>query len=75
MPVSQETHTEAVGDEKTRAPTLAVPPGPAHPPVASQSAEMELMDEMRCASIALAVSLPSSADQRLVQMMRSVGTQ
>ena len=44
-------------------------------PVASQSAEMELMEEMRCASIAFAVSLESSADHKLEHRMRSVGTQ
>ena len=44
-------------------------------PVASQSAEMELTEEMRCASMALAVSLDSSADHRLVHRMRSWGTQ
>jgi hypothetical protein len=44
-------------------------------PVASQSAEKALIEEMRCASIALAASLESSADQRLVQRMRSLGTQ
>jgi hypothetical protein len=36
---------------------------------------MELTEEMRCASMALAVSFASSADQRLVQRMRSSGTQ
>ena len=44
-------------------------------PVASQSAEMVLTEEMRCASIALAVSLDSSALHRLVHRMRSSGTQ
>ena len=44
-------------------------------PVASQSAEMELMEEMRCARKALAVSLDSSADHRLAFRMRSVGIQ
>ena len=44
-------------------------------PVASQSAEIEFIEEMRCASIALAVSLDSSADHRLVHRMRSLGTQ
>ena len=44
-------------------------------PVASHKAEMELTEEMRYARKALAVSLESSADQRLVQMMRSRGTQ
>ena len=43
-------------------------------PVASHSAEMELMDEIRCASMALAVSLVNSADQRLVSRIRSRGT-
>ena len=38
-------------------------------------AEMVLMDEMRWASMALAVSLASSADQRFVSKMRSSGTQ
>ena len=36
---------------------------------------MVFMEEMRWASMALAVSLESSADQRLVQRMRSWGTQ
>jgi hypothetical protein len=44
-------------------------------PVASQSAEIELIDEMRCARNALATSLESSDDQRLVVMIRSRGTQ
>ena len=44
-------------------------------PVASHSAEMVLTEEMRCASIALAVSLDSSALHRLVHRMRSSGTQ
>lgn len=44
-------------------------------PVASQRAEMLFMLLMRCASMALAVSLVSSADQRLVSRMRSRGTQ
>ena len=44
-------------------------------PVASQRAEMALMEEMRCASIALAVSLDSSADHRLVVSTRSLGIQ
>ena len=44
-------------------------------PVASQSAEMELMEEMRWARKALATSLESSEDQRLVVMIRSRGTQ
>ena len=43
--------------------------------MASQSAEMELTEDMRCASMALAVSLDSSADHRLVHRMRSLGTQ
>lgn len=46
-----------------------------HIPVASHSAEMEFMELMRCASMALAVSLDNSADQRLVRRMRSWGTQ
>lgn len=49
-------------------------PGP-HPGRTSQMAEMVLMDEMRWASMALAVSLASSADQRFVSKMRSSGTQ
>lgn len=44
-------------------------------PVFSQSAEIELIDEMRCARKALAVSLESSADQRLVVSTFSGGTQ
>ena len=44
-------------------------------PVASQSAEMELMEEMRCARKAFAVSLDSSADHRLAHRMRSTGIQ
>src|SRR5213075_935920 len=44
-------------------------------PVASQRAEMELIDEMRCARNALATSFDSSDDHRLVVMMRSRGTQ
>jgi len=44
-------------------------------PVASQRAEMELIDEMRCARNAFAVSFDSSADHRLVVTMRSFGTQ
>ena len=43
-------------------------------PVASQSAEMLLMEEMRCARKALAVSLDSSALQRFAVRMRSAGT-
>ncbi len=43
--------------------------------MASQSAEIELTEEMRCANMALAVSLDSSADHRLVHRMRSFGTQ
>ena len=59
-----------------RIPTRHPRPRPRrHAPVASQRAEMEFMEEMRCASMALAVSLESSADQRLVVMMRSLGTQ
>merc|ERR1719231_1505779 len=44
-------------------------------PVTSHSAEIELIDEMRCARKALAVSFESSADQRLVVSTCSVGTQ
>ena len=44
-------------------------------PVASQRAEIELIDEMRCARNALATSLESSEDHRLVVTMRSLGTQ
>src|ERR1019366_8739657 len=44
-------------------------------PVASQSAEIELIEEMRCARNAFATSFESSDDQRLVVMMRSLGTQ
>ena len=44
-------------------------------PVASQSADMELMEEMRCARNALAVSLDSSALHRLAHKMRSTGIQ
>lgn len=40
----------------------------------SHSAEMELMLLMRCARKALATSLDSSDDQRLVVIMRSRGT-
>jgi hypothetical protein len=43
-------------------------------PVASHSADTELMEEMRCARNALATSLDSSDDHRLVVMMRSRGT-
>ena len=43
--------------------------------VASQSAEMELMEETRWAKNALATSLESSELQRLVVRMRSRGTQ
>ena len=43
--------------------------------VFSQSAEMLLIDEMRCARKALAVSLESSALQMFDWMMRSSGTQ
>ena len=42
--------------------------------VASHSAEMLLIDEMRCARNALAVSFDSSALQRFDSMMRSRGT-
>mmetsp|Transcript_23465 Transcript_23465/g.64691 ORF Transcript_23465/g.64691 Transcript_23465/m.64691 type:complete len:230 (+) Transcript_23465:1092-1781(+) len=44
-------------------------------PEASQRALMELMEEMRCARKALAVSLASSADHRLAVRMRSTGIQ
>ena len=44
-------------------------------PVASQRAEMELIEEIRCARKALATSLESSDDHRLVVRMRSRGTQ
>ena len=44
-------------------------------PVTSQRAEMELMEETRCARNALATSLESSADQRPVLSIRSAGTQ
>ena len=44
-------------------------------PVASHSAEIELIDEMRCARKAFAVSLESSADHRLVVRTCWVGTQ
>ena len=44
-------------------------------PVASQSAEMALIEEMRCARKALATSFDSSLDQTLVVRMRSRGTQ
>jgi hypothetical protein len=44
-------------------------------PVASHRAEIELIDEIRCARKALATSFESSDDQRLVVMMRSRGTQ
>lgn len=43
-------------------------------PVASHSAEMELMLLMRCARNALATSLDSSDDHRFDVMMRSRGT-
>ena len=43
--------------------------------VASHSAEMELMEETRCARKALATSLDSSEDQRFVVKIRSRGTQ
>merc|ERR1719473_70182 len=44
-------------------------------PVASQRAEMELIDEMRCARKAFAVSLESSALHRLVVSTCASGTQ
>jgi len=40
-------------------------------PLASHSAEIELIDDMRCARNALATSLESSEDHRFVVMMRS----
>ena len=43
--------------------------------VASQSADIALMEEMRCARKAFAASLESSADHRLARRMRSWGTQ
>ena len=43
-------------------------------PVTSHSAEIELIDEMRCARKALAVSFESSADQRLVVSTLVSGT-
>ncbi len=43
-------------------------------PVASQSAEIELIEEMRWARKAFATSFESSDDQRLVVMIRSRGT-
>ena len=44
-------------------------------PVASQRAEIELIDEIRWARKALATSFESSDDQRLVVMIFSRGTQ
>mmetsp|Transcript_55 Transcript_55/g.202 ORF Transcript_55/g.202 Transcript_55/m.202 type:complete len:230 (-) Transcript_55:325-1014(-) len=44
-------------------------------PVTSHRALMELTELMRCANMAFAVSLVSSADQRLVRRMFSSGTQ
>src|SRR5271154_4150265 len=44
-------------------------------PVASHRAEIELIDEIRCARNAFATSFESSEDQRLVVMIRSRGTQ
>jgi len=41
-------------------------------PVASQMAESALMDEMRCASMALAANFDSSDDQRPTVKIRSV---
>ena len=43
-------------------------------PVASQSSEMELMEDTRCAKNAFAVSLLSSEDQRFVVKIFSSGT-
>mmetsp|Transcript_25026 Transcript_25026/g.80680 ORF Transcript_25026/g.80680 Transcript_25026/m.80680 type:complete len:229 (+) Transcript_25026:647-1333(+) len=47
---------------------------PTSAPLFSHRAEMLLMEEMRCAKKALATSLLSSLDHRLVVMMRSRGT-
>ena len=44
-------------------------------PVASQRAEMELIDDTRWARKALATSLESSEDQRLVVIIWAAGTQ
>src|SRR5438045_8296209 len=44
-------------------------------PVASHNAEIELIDEIRCARNALATSLDSSEDHKLVVKIRSRGTQ
>lgn len=44
-------------------------------PVASHSAEIAFMDDTRCASMALAVSLESSADHRLARSTRCDGIQ
>merc|ERR1719326_287790 len=44
-------------------------------PVDSQSAEMELMEDTRCARNALATNLEHSEDQRLVVRIRSLGIQ
>jgi hypothetical protein len=44
-------------------------------PVASHRAEIELIEEIRCARKAFATSLESSDDQRFVVMIRSRGTQ
>ena len=44
-------------------------------PVASQSALMALMEEMRCAKNAFAASFESSADHKLAVRMFSFGTQ
>jgi hypothetical protein len=44
-------------------------------PVASQSAEMAFTEEILCAKNALAASLESSADHRLVVRILSSGTQ
>lgn len=48
---------------------------PHHAPRTSHSAEIEFMEEIRWASIALATSLDSSEDHRLVVMIFSFGTQ
>src|SRR5438876_12015957 len=44
-------------------------------PVASHRAEIELIDEIRCARKALATSFESSDDQMLLQRIFSRGTQ
>ena len=54
---------------------MASATSPTSAPVASQSAEIELIDEIRCARKAFATSFDSSDDQRFVVRMRSRGTQ